>query len=638
MPLITLPNGTKKYYSNALSVYDVASSIDGNLARKALAGVVNNVLVDVDFIIENDTTLRVITAKDKEGLEILRHSCAHLLAQAVKKLYPGVKTAIGPVIEDGFYYDFSCDISLTTKDLLAIEDLMFNIARSSQRFTRRVSKRDSAIKYFESLREDYKVEIIKGLPQDQAITLYTQGEFKDLCHGPHIPDTSHLQSFKLMRVTGAYWRGDSNNEMLTRIYGTCWPDNTSLKNYLNRLEEAEKRDHRKIGRQLNLFHFQDDSPGMTFWHPKGTTIWRIIEDYIRSSNIEYGCKEVRTPLIADISLWEKSGHADKYSENMFTTHSEKREFVIRPMNCPTCVQIYNRNLHSYRDLPVRMTEFGIVHRNETSGSLHGLFRARSFTQDDGHVFCQDEQVEQEVCLMIKQCFEVYNDFGFTEIDTKLALRPNNRIGSDAIWDKSEQVLVSSLESQGISFDYLIGEGAFYGPKIEFHLKDAIGRSWQCGTIQLDLSMPIKLGAKFIDSDSQKQVPIMLHRAILGSLERFIGILIEHYSGNLPVWLAPTQVTVLSISSEQDTYATEVHQNLINNKIRSQIDLRNEKIGFKIREHTLKKIPFAVVVGRKEVTQGKIAVRKQNGTDLGRITLLELKKILENEVLKKGRLN
>jgi threonyl-tRNA synthetase len=637
MFVITLPDGSKRCYETALSVRDISLSIGKNIARETLAAVVNDNLVDTDFIIASNSSVRMVTSKDKEGLEILRHSCAHLLAQSVKQLYPSIQVAIGPVIENGFYYDFASEQPLTQKDLELIEKRMFELAISSQIIKKSIVSRDKAIKYFESLDEYYKVEIIKELSEHEPIIFYNQGNFTDLCRGPHVPNTSYLKAFKLMRVTGAYWRGNPENKMLTRIYGTCWSDKKDLEDYLKRLEEVQRRDHRKIGKSLDLFHFQDNSPGIAFWHPKGTAIWRTIEDYMRLSNQKYGCEEIKTPLIADITLWEKSGHAEKYADNLFITNSGKRKFAIRPMNCPTCVQVYNYYLHSYRDLPVRMSEFGIVHRNEVSGSLHGLLRVRSFTQDDGHIFCTEAQVEQEVTQMIKQCFEVYHDFGFNRVELKLALRPDNRVGSDQSWDKSEKSLACALENQGIEFDYLPGEGAFYGPKIEFHLKDAIGRNWQCGTIQLDLSMPARLGANFINENSKKQVPVMLHRAIVGSLERFIGILIEHYAGKLPVWLAPVQVVVISVLTEQEDYAGKIYQNLMNTGIRSQIDLRNEKIGFKIREHTLAQVPFIAIVGKKESIEDKITIRRQDGTDLGMMTLSELKLLVDDKIMKKGRL-
>lgn len=638
MPVITLPDGSQCAFGKPISVYNIALHISLGLAKSTLAGIVNGKEVDTSFIVEHDSTLTLIMAKDVKGLEILRHSCAHLLAQAVKQLYPNAQVTIGPVIEDGFYYDFAYERLFTPDDLEKIEKRMYELAAQAQVVTRTVTSRDKAITYFEAIGDKYKAEIIANLPQDEVLSLYLQGDFTDLCRGPHVPNTSHLKAFKLMRVAGAYWRGDSNNEMLTRVYGTCWGDKKQLKEYLTRLKEAEKRDHRKIGKALNLYHFQGESPGIAFWHPKGTAIWRVVEDYVRSSNAKYGCTEIRTPLIADISMWEKSGHAAKYAENMFMTHSENRDYVIRPMNCPTCVQVYNHHLHSYRDLPIRMAEFGVVHRNEASGALHGLLRVRSFTQDDGHIFCTEAQIESEVALMVEQCFEVYRDFGFTDFDVKLSLQPKNHVGSYEIWDKSEKALANVLDNQKIAFAYLPGEGAFYGPKIEFHLKDAIGRSWQCGTIQLDFSMPMRLGATYIDESSKKQVPVMLHRAIVGSLERFIGMLIEHYAGKLPVWLSPVQVVLIGISNKKDQYLKEAEKKLRKFGIRTQIDLRNEKIGFKIREHTLARVPFMAIAGEKEQSLGQITVRKQDGTDLGALTIDGLAEFLLAEIEKKGRVN
>ena len=638
MPVITLPDGSKRAFDEVVSVYDVALDIGSGLAKATLAGVVNDVQVDTSFLIKEGAKLKLITAKDELGLEVLRHSCAHLLAQAVKQIFPSAQVTIGPVIEDGFYYDFSYERAFTVDDLGRIEKRMLELAKAEQIVTRSVVSRDEAISYFEGLGEKYKAEIIRDLPEGETLSLYTQGDFTDLCRGPHVPNTGCIKAFQLMRVAGAYWRGDSSNEMLTRIYGTCWADKKQLKAYLIRLEEAEKRDHRKIGKSMDLFHFQEESPGIAFWHPQGTQIWRVVEDYMRSSNAKFGCTEIRTPLIADISMWEKSGHASKYAENMFMTHSENRDYALRPMNCPTCVQVYNHHLHSYRDLPIRMAEFGVVHRNEASGALHGLMRVRSFTQDDGHIFCTESQIEAEVAQMIEQCFEVYRDFGFSDFAVKLALRPDNRVGSDEIWDKSEKALAQALQNKQVEFEYLLGEGAFYGPKIEFHLTDAIGRSWQCGTIQLDFSMPMRLGASFLDEHSEKQVPVMLHRAIVGSLERFIGVLIEHYAGKLPVWLMPTQVVIAGISNKQDEYIKEVEQKLLKSGIRTKIDLRNEKIGFKIREHTLARVPFMAIAGEKEQSSGQVTVRRQDGADLGSLTVDAFVELLLNEVAKKGRVS
>lgn len=635
---ITLPDGSVRSFDHALSVMDVAKSIGPGLAKATLAGKVDGKLVDASFKIDSDSALEIITSKTKEGLEILRHSCAHLLAQAVKKLFPDAQVTIGPVIENGFYYDFHYKRPFTPEDLEKIENEMKAIASKGFDVIRSEMPRDEAITFFESIGEYYKADIIRDIPKDEVLSLYTQGDFTDLCRGPHVPNLSHLKVFKLMRVAGAYWRGDSKNEMLTRIYGTCWADKKDLQAYLYMLEEAEKRDHRKIGKALDLYHFQEDSPGIAFWHPKGVNIWRVVEDYMRDSNFRYGCDEIKTPLIADISLWEKSGHQAKYADNMFMTASENRDYAIRPMNCPTCVQVYNNHLRSYRDLPIRMAEFGVVHRNEASGALHGLMRVRSFTQDDGHIFCTQDQIQEEVSTMIDQCFEVYQDFGFKEFDVKLALRPDNRVGSDEIWDESEKALAQSLKAKNIEFEELPGEGAFYGPKIEFHLKDAIGRSWQCGTIQLDFSMPMRLGSEFVDEDNTRKTPVMLHRAIVGSLERFIGVMIEHYAGKLPVWLAPTQVVVMGITSRVDDYLKKIYKNLQKMSIRADLDLRKEKIGFKIREHTLSRVPFFIIAGDKEQEQGKIAVRRRDGKELGVMTEEAFIELLQNHIKDKGRKN
>ncbi|API87053.1 threonine--tRNA ligase [Francisella uliginis] len=628
---ITFPDGSIKEFEKGVNSLQIAKSISPGLAKATVGVYINGQLRDAKDIIESDCELKLITTKDSEGLEILRHSCAHLLAHAVKELYPATEVTIGPVVDNGFYYDFSFKENIGESDLPKIEKKMKELAKKGAPVSYRVVSKDEAIEFFKAQGENYKVDIIDSIPADQQIKIYTQGEFSDLCRGPHIPSTSVIKAFKLTKLAGAYWRGDSSNEMLTRIYGTCWATKEDLEQYLHMLEEAEKRDHRKIGKALDLFHFQEDSPGIPFWHDNGVRIWRQVEDYMRASNNKYGCSEIRTPLIADFSLWEKSGHASKYAENMFATKSENRDFAIRPMNCPTCVQVYNTKLHSYRDLPVRMAEFGIVHRNEPSGSLHGLLRVRSFTQDDGHAFCTPEQVEEEVILMVKQCFEVYKDFGFNDFDVKIALRPENRIGDDETWDKSEQMLKNALEANDVSYELLPGEGAFYGPKIEFHLKDAIGRSWQCGTIQLDFSMPQRLGATYIDKNGDKQVPVMLHRAIVGSLERFIGMLIEHYAGNLPLWLTPTQAVVTGISNYQDEYCREVFETLEKNGIRTKIDLRNEKIGFKIREHTLLRVPYLVILGKNEQEQKVVNIRKHNGEALGQITVEEFCVFLKEQI-------
>ena len=626
---ITFPDGSVKEFDKGVNSLQIAKSISPSLAKATVGAYANDKLSDAKDSIETDSTLKLITLKDSEGLEILRHSCAHLLAHAVKDLYPSTEITIGPVIENGFYYDFSFKDSIGESDLEKIEKKMKELAKKSIPVSYKVVSKSEAIEFFKAQGENYKAEIVNSIT-DEQVKIYTQGDFSDLCRGPHIPNTSVIKAFKLTKLAGAYWRGDSNNEMLTRIYGTCWATKEELNEYLNMLEEAEKRDHRKLGKALDLFHFQEESPGMVFWHGKGTQIWRQVEDYIRSSNNKYHCSEIRTPLIADFSLWERSGHASKYADNMFVTKSENKDFAIRPMNCPTCLQVYNSSLHSYRDLPIRMAEFGVVHRNEPSGALHGLLRVRSFTQDDGHIFCTPEQVEDEVMLMVEQCFEVYKDFGF-DYEIKISLRPEQRIGSDEIWDKSEQMLKNALNAHNVAYELLPGEGAFYGPKIEFHLKDAIGRKWQCGTIQLDFSMPKRLNATYIDKNGDKQTPVLLHRAILGSLERFIGILVEHHAGNLPLWLAPTQVVVMGISNQQDDYCQEIYSTLNKNGIRVNLDLRNEKIGFKIREHTLLRVPYLAILGKNEQEQKIVNVRKHNGETLGQMTVGEFCDFLHKQV-------
>ena len=610
----TFPDGSVKEFEEGVNSLQIAKSISPSLAKVTVGAYINGEICDAKYTVTSDSEIKLITLKDQEGLEILRHSCAHLLAHAVKELYADVQITIGPVIENGFFYDFAFKENVGESDITKIENKMKQLVKKSMPISYKTVSKPEAIEFFESIGQKYKVEIIESIPEEN-VKIYTQGDFSDLCRGPHVPSTSLIRAFKLTKLAGAYWRGDSNNEMLTRIYGTCWANKEDLDQHLHMLEEAEKRDHRKIGKALDLFHFQEDAPGTAFWHPNGTSIWREVEDYMRASNNKYGCTEIRTPLIADFSLWERSGHASKYSSNMFTTKSENRDFAIRPMNCPTCVQVYNANMHSYRDLPVRMAEFGVVHRNEPSGALHGLLRVRGFTQDDGHIFCTPEQVESEVILMVEQCFEVYKDFGFNDYEVKIALRPEERIGSDEMWNKSEEMLKSALENKGVEFSLLPGEGAFYGPKIEFHLKDAIGRSWQCGTIQVDFSMPERLGSTYINSDGDKKTPVMLHRAIVGSLERFIGMLIEHYAGNMPLWLSPTQVVVMGISNNQDEYCQKIHENLNKSGLRSKLDLRNEKIGFKIREHTLLRAPYLVILGKNEQELNTITVRKHNGDNL-----------------------
>ena len=631
MPIITLPDGSTRNYDNAVTVHEVAASIGAGLARAALAGKVDGQLVDTSFSITKDALLSIITDKDAEGLDIIRHSTSHLMAYAVKELFPEAQVTIGPVIENGFYYDFSYSRPFTPEDLVTIEKRMMELAKKDIPVTRQVMPRDKAVAYFKGLGEHYKAEIIASIPADQDVSLYTEGEFTDLCRGPHVPSTGKLKVFKLMKLAGAYWRGDSKNEMLQRIYGTAWAKKEDLDAYLHRLEEAEKRDHRKLGKQLNLFHMQDEAPGMVFWHPKGWTVWQVIEQYMRRVYLENGYQEVRCPQIIDRVLWEKSGHWEHFKAGMFTTESEKHEYAIKPMNCPGHIQVFNAELHSYRDLPLRYGEFGSCHRNEPSGGLHGLMRVRGFVQDDGHIFCTEEQIESEVTAFNALVLKVYKDFGFTEVAVKLALRPEGRVGSDEIWDKSEAALRSALSASGISWEELPGEGAFYGPKIEFHIKDAIGRSWQCGTIQVDFSMPGRLGAEYVDDDNTRKVPVMLHRAILGSLERFIGILIEHHTGAFPLWLSPLQMVVMNISQAQDEYAAKLTQTLQNEGFRVHSDLRNEKITYKIREHSLQKLPYQLIVGDKEMAANLVAVRTRQGEDLGQMSVPALIERLRDDL-------
>ncbi|MGR8935651.1 MAG: threonine--tRNA ligase [Gammaproteobacteria bacterium] len=616
MPVITLPDGSQHRFEQAVSVMDVARSIGTGLAKATVAGKVNGRLVDAAAQISEDARLQIVTANDAEGLEVIRHSTAHLLAQAVKQLFPGAQVTIGPVIEDGFYYDFSYKRPFTPEDLQAIEQKMQQLASADYTVTRRVVPRDEAVDFFRAQGEAYKAEIIASIPAHEDVSLYAQGEFTDLCRGPHVPSTGKLKAFKLMKIAGAYWRGDSKNEMLQRIYGTAWADKKSLADYLHRLEEAEKRDHRKLGRTLDLFHSQEEAPGMVFWHDKGWKIYQQVEQYIREKLRCHGYQEVKTPQVVDRSLWERSGHWDKFGEMIFTTHSENRDYAIKPMNCPCHVQIYNQGLKSYRDLPVRMAEFGSCHRNEPSGTLHGLMRVRNFVQDDAHIFCTESQIQAEVSDFIDLLFDVYRDFGFQDVLIKLSTRPENRVGDDSVWDKAEHALELALNNKGLLWDLQPGEGAFYGPKIEFSLKDCLGRVWQCGTIQVDFSMPGRLGATYIGEDSSRQVPVMLHRAILGSLERFIGILIEHHAGNFPLWLAPVQAVVLIIADRHADYARQVLQELEREGLRVKIDLRNEKIGFKIREHSMQRVPYMVVIGDKELEQQTLTIRTQKGEDLG----------------------
>jgi threonyl-tRNA synthetase len=631
MPVITLPDGSQRSFAQPVTVAEVALSIGAGLARAALAGKVDGRLVDTSFLIAQDAALAIITDKDADGVEIIRHSTAHLLAYAVKELFPDAQVTIGPVIENGFFYDFSYQRPFTPEDLAAIEKRMAELAKQDIPVTRKVLPRDEAVSYFKSINEHYKAEIIASIPADQEVSLYTEGNFTDLCRGPHVPSTGKLKAFKLMKLAGAYWRGDSKNEMLQRIYGTAWAKKEELDAYLHQLEEAEKRDHRKLGKQLELFHMQDSSPGMVFWHPKGWTLWQEVEQYMRAKFREHDYQEVRTPTIMDRTLWEKSGHWENYHDNMFTTNSENRDYAVKPMNCPGHVQIYNHGLHSYRDLPLRLAEFGSCHRNETSGSLHGLMRVRGFTQDDAHIFCTEAQVQSEVSKFIVMLNEVYRDFGFNEVLVKLSTRPDKRVGSDETWDKAEAGLASALKQNALAYEIQPGEGAFYGPKVEFTLKDSLGRLWQCGTIQLDFNLPVRLDAEFVDEDNTRKPPVMLHRAILGSMERFIGILIEHHAGAFPLWLSPIQLVLMNISQAQEEYVTQVAQKLRAAGLRIQLDLRNEKITYKIREHSLQKLPYQLIIGDKEVAASLVAVRTRSGEDLGQMTLEALLQRLQTEI-------
>jgi threonyl-tRNA synthetase len=622
MPVIRLPDGSERSFDHPVTVADVAQSIGAGLARAALAGRVNGKLVDTSYPVTSDSDVAIVTERDADGVEIIRHSTAHLLAHAVKELYPDVQVTIGPVIEDGFYYDFSRKQPFTPEDLAAIEKRMAEIARRDLPVKREVMARDDAVAYFNGLGEHYKAEIIASIPADQEISLYRQDNFVDLCRGPHVPSTGRLKVFKLLSVAGAYWRGDSRNEMLQRIYGTAWTKKDEQDAYLHRLAEAEKRDHRKLGKQLDLFHLQDEAPGMVFWHPHGWVIWQQIEQYLRGVLTAHGYQEVRTPLVMDRSLWERSGHWTNFRENMFTTESEKRDYAIKPMNCPGHVQIFNQGIKSYRDLPLRLAEFGSCHRNEPSGALHGLMRVRGFVQDDAHIFCTEAQIEAEVVAFIDLLRRVYADFGFNDILIKFSTRPEKRVGSDEQWDRAEAALETALRSKAPDYELQPGEGAFYGPKIEFALKDSLGRVWQCGTMQLDFSMPGRLDAEYVAEDNTRQVPVMLHRAILGSMERFIGILIEHYAGAMPLWLAPVQAVVLNISEHQRAYAENVCETLLNAGLRAEADLRNEKITYKIREHSLQKLPYQLIVGDKEVAASKVAVRTRKGEDLGQMAVAD----------------
>ncbi|MEA3292569.1 MAG: threonine--tRNA ligase [Pseudomonadota bacterium] len=619
MPEVKLPDGSVRVYSHPVTVARIAEEIGPGLARAALAGKIDGRLVDTSFELDHDAELAIVTSKGDEGLEVIRHSTAHLLAQAVKQLYPAAQVTIGPVIEHGFYYDFAYEPGFSEEDLAVIEQRMTELAKENFPVERSLMPRDEAVKFFRDQGETYKAEIIQSIPSAEAISLYRQGDFIDLCRGPHVPATGHLKAFKLMKVAGAYWRGDSRNEMLQRIYGTAWPDKKQLKAYLKRLEEAEKRDHRKLGRQLDLFHLQEEAPGMVFWHPRGWTVYQVLEQYMREQQRLRDYREINTPEVVDFSLWERSGHADKFGDDMFTVQSEGRDFAIKPMNCPCHIQIYNQGLKSYRDLPLRLAEFGSCHRNELSGALHGLMRVRGFVQDDAHIFCTEAQIQEEVAAFIDFLHDVYADLGFDDIIYRLSTRPEKRVGSDESWDKAEKALALALDNQELPWQECPGEGAFYGPKVEFSLCDCIGRVWQCGTIQVDFSMPERLDATYVTEDGSRRTPVMLHRAILGSFERFIGILLEQHEGKLPVWLAPVQAVLLNITDKQADYVAKIEKKLKKQGLRVESDLRNEKIGYKIREHTLQRIPYLLVVGDREVEQNSVSVRTRDGRDLGTMT-------------------
>ncbi|MCP3849558.1 MAG: threonine--tRNA ligase [Gammaproteobacteria bacterium] len=631
MPVVTLPDGSSRQFDSAVSIHDVAADIGPGLAKAALAGKIDGQLLDTSHVIDTDVQLAIVTERDAEGLEIIRHSTAHLLAQAVKTLFPKAQVTIGPVIEDGFFYDFSYEESFTPEDLVAIEKKMAELAKANQPVSRSVKSRDEAVQFFRDMGEEYKAEIIESIPANEDLSLYQQGDFIDLCRGPHVPSTGKIKAFKLMKLAGAYWRGDSNNEMLQRIYGTAWTNKKDLKAYLHRLEEAEKRDHRKLGKKQDLFHMQEEAPGMVFWHEKGWIIYQEVEQYVRNVLVKHNYQEVRTPQVVDRSLWEKSGHWDKFSDMMFTTSSENRDYAVKPMNCPCHIQIFNTGLKSYRDLPLRMAEFGSCHRNEPSGTLHGLMRVRNFVQDDAHIFCTEDQIQSEISEFIDLLFAVYKDFGFTEVLVKLSTRPEKRVGSDEVWDKAEAALEASLNSKKLDWELQPGEGAFYGPKIEFSLKDCLGRVWQCGTAQVDFSMPGRLDAHFIDEQGEKSVPVMIHRAILGSLERFIGILIEEHAGKMPLWLSPVQAVVMGITDKQADYVTDFVQKLKDAGLRASSDLRNEKIGFKIREHTLGRVPYILVAGDREIENNVIAVRTMSGDDLGTMSCDDLVVKMNEEI-------
>lgn len=637
MPVVTLPDGSKRPFDHPVTVDEVAASIGAGLRKAALAGRVNGKLVDTSHVIDNDADLAIVTDKDPDGIDVIRHSTAHLLAQAVKELFPEAQVTIGPVIDDGFYYDFAYKRPFSTEDLAAIEAKMAELAKADQKVTRREMPRDEAVKFFTGLGEIYKAEIIASIPEKETISLYGQGNWVDLCRGPHVPSTGKLKVFKLMKVAGAYWRGDSRNEMLQRIYGTAWADKKQLDEYLHRLEEAEKRDHRRIGRELDLFHMQEEAPGAVFWHPKGWTVFQTLIAYMRGRQPEAGYKEVNGPELMDVALWAQSGHLEKFGENMFLTKTpDERTYAIKPMNCPGHVQIFKQGITSYRDLPIRLAEFGKVHRFEPSGALHGLMRVRAFTQDDAHVFCTEEQITEESVAITRLLLDIYKDFGFDDVRVKFADRPPKRVGDDAVWDRAEAALKAATAAAGIEYTLNPGEGAFYGPKLEFVLRDAIGRDWQCGTLQVDFNMPGRLGAHYVDEHSSKRTPVMLHRAIFGSLERFFAILLEHHAGRLPAWLAPVQAVVLGITDRQDAYVKQITETLKNQGFRVEFDLRNEKVGFKIREHTLQRVPYLLVAGDKEVAAHLLSVRTRSGKDLGTMTPETFAERLRIELDSRGR--
>lgn len=636
MPVITLPDGTQKKFDAPVTIAEIAASIGSGLAKAAIAGKVDGKLVDTFYPVDKDAEIRIITDKDPEGLEVIRHSTAHLLAQAVKTLFPTAQVTIGPVIENGFYYDFAFERAFTEDDLLKIEAEMKAITERNYAVSRKVVSRDEAIQFFDKLGEKYKVKIIQDIPADESLTIYQQGDFADLCRGPHVPSTGMLKAFKLTKVSGAYWRGDSKNEMLQRIYGTAWKDKKALDEHLKNLEEAEKRDHRKQAKIMDLFHMQEEAPGMVFWHPNGWTIYKTIKDYIANTIAEHGYEEVVTPQIVDVDLWRRSGHMANFSDDMFTIEIDEKQFAIKPMNCPCHVQIFNQGLRSYRELPIRLAEFGCVHRNEMTGAMHGLMRVRQLTQDDAHIFCTENQLQEESAKFIKLVIDVYKDFGFNEVVIRLATRPDKRIGTDESWDKAEHALAEALKSAGQAFDVKPGEGGFYGPKIEFHLKDCIGRMWQCGTLQLDYNMPERLGASYVAEDGSKKVPVMLHRAILGSLERFMGILLEQYAGKLPVWLAPVQAVTMNITDKQADFVEEMARELKKHGVRAKSDLRNEKIGFKIREHTIEHVPYLLVAGDREVESRTVSVRTQDGTDLGTMSIDKFIEIIRADIARRSR--